>query len=195
VISSDAIFVGSMDHFIYAVSMNGEEIWSVQMAGAVVGTPVLSEDETTLFVSSIGNEIAALSASSGDRLWTFSTEASVWGRAVLTDGTLYVADSDGNLYALDPATGEPTWQTEFAGSVVGGVTGISDGIVLATEEGVVKAFNFDGSPKWEATLDGEIFQAPAVNDQFLVAGTINGDNLVYAFNLAGVQRWSTTPEN
>jgi len=195
VISSDAIFVGSMDHFIYAVSMNGEEIWSVQMAGAVVGTPVLSEDETTLFVSSIGNEIAALSASSGDRLWTFSTEASVWGRAVLADGTLYVADSDGNLYALDPATGEPTWQTEFAGSVVGGVTGISDGIVLATEEGVVKAFNFDGSPKWEATLDGEIFQAPAVNDQFLVAGTINGDNLVYAFNLAGVQRWSTTPEN
>jgi len=26
-------------------------------------------------------------------------------------------------------------------------------------------------------------------------GTINGENLVYAFNLAGVQRWSTTPEN
>ena len=195
VISNDTIFVGSMDHFIYAVSMAGEEIWSVEMAGAVVGSPLLSEDGETLFVSSIGDEVAALSASSGDRLWTFSTEDSVWGRAALADGTLYVADSDGNLYALDPANGEPIWQTEFAGSVVGGVTAIADGIVLATEEGVLKAFNFDGSPKWEATLDGEIFQAPVVNNEFLVAGTINGDNLVYGFNLAGVQRWSTTPEN
>jgi len=44
-------------------------------------------------------------------------------------------------------------------------------------------------------LDGEIFQAPAVNSNTLVVGTINGDNLVYSFNLTGAQLWSTTPED
>lgn len=193
-ISADAIFVGSMDHFVYGISRGGDEIWSVEMAGALVGAPVLSEDESTLYLGSVGNEVVALETSSGDQLWSFDTGESVWGSPILVEGTLYFADSGGNLYALNSANGESVWQKQFAGSVVGGLSTISEGFVLATEEGIVKAFDFDGSPKWEATLAGEIFQAPAVNDEFLVAGTINGDNLVYGFNLTGVQLWSTTPE-
>jgi len=75
------------------------------------------------------------------------------------------------------------------------LTATEDGFVLVTEEGVVKAFDFDGKPGWEATLDGEIFQAPATNGEMLIVGTIEGDKLVYAFNITGVQIWSTTPEN
>jgi len=48
---------------------------------------------------------------------------------------------------------------------------------------------------WEATLEGEIYKAPALNDEFVVVGTINGENLLYAFNKNGVQIWSSTPKN
>ncbi len=194
-INADAVFFGSMDHFVYGVSKNGDQLWAVELGGAVVGSPVLSEDGTKLYVGSIGNDMVALDTSNGDLLWSFEADESVWGQALLADGNLYFGDSGGNLYALNPDDGSPLWQTEFAGSVVGGLTAITDGFVLATEEGVVKAFNFDGTPNWESTLAGEIFQAPAVSDEFLVAGTVNGENLVYAFNLSGVQLWSTTPEN
>ncbi|MFN2304441.1 MAG: PQQ-binding-like beta-propeller repeat protein, partial [Anaerolineales bacterium] len=131
----------------------------------------------------------------GDILWTYNPEASVWGQPILVNGLLYFADSNGNIYALDAETGEFNWQAEVFGSVVGGLTALEDGFVVATEEGVIKAFDFDGNPEWEATLEGEILQAPAVNEEVLVAGTIDGDNLVYGFNFSGVQLWSTTPEN
>jgi outer membrane protein assembly factor BamB len=193
-IGENAVYLGSLDHFIYAVSKEGDEIWSTEMAGAVVGSPVLSEDGSTLYASSIGAEMVALDTSDGSIVWTFTSETSVWGRGLLADGKLFFADSGGNLYALDPSNGNQIWQQEYAGSVVGGLTALPDGFSLVTEEGVIKTYNFDGNAQWEATLGGEAFQAPAVNDQYLMVGTINGDNLVYAFNMTGTQLWSTTPK-
>jgi len=194
-VTDDAIYLGSMDHSVYGISLDGEEIWSYEMEGAVVGSPLLSEDGTTLFAGSIGNDFVALDTATGEQRWIFQAEDSIWGTPALTNDLLYLADVGGNLYALDPESGEQSFQTEFEGSAVGGISVIDGGITLATEQGVVKAFNLDGRSLWEATLDGEIFQEPAASDEYLVVGTINGENLVYAFNLEGVQQWSTTPEN
>ena len=192
-VAGDRVLVGSMDHFIYAISLEGEELWSAEMAGAVGNSPVLNEDGSLVFVGSLGGDMIAFDTLSGDRLWTLEAEASVWGTPILVDGILKFSDSTGNIYAVDAESGENIWQTEILGNVVGGLTAIPDGFVLATEAGVVKAFNQDGSPKWEATLDGEIFQAPVVNDDYLIVGAVGGDNLVYCLSLSGVQLWSTTP--
>lgn len=194
VIDGDMIFVGSMDHNIYALSLDGELIWSVPMAGAVVGTPVLSEDGGQLYSGSIGQDMAAINTADGSILWTFEADESIWGNPILIDDQLFFADSGGHLYAVDAATGDQVWRLRFTGSVVGGLTRIEDGFVLATSDGVLRAFTIDGSPKWEATLAGEIYQAPAANGEMLATGTIDGENLVYGFNLSGVQLWSTTPE-
>lgn len=194
-VTEDAIYLGSMDHFIYGISPDGKELWSYEMEGAIVSSPILSDDGNTVFVGSIGDDIVALDTSTGEQRWSFQAEESIWGTPALANGLLYLADVGGNLYALDPASGEASFQTEFEGAAVGGITVIGDAIVLATEQGVVKAFNLDGRSLWEASLEGEIFQEPAANDEYLIVGTINGENLVYAFNLSGVQQWSTTPEN
>lgn len=197
-VTTDAVFIGSMDHSVYALSKDGEELWSYKMGGAVVGAPILSEDGSTLFVGSMGKEMIALDTSSGDVLWTYDANGSlesVWGIPLLNSGSLIFSDSSGQIFALDTQSGEPSWQTQVTGSIVGGLTAIEDGFVLGTKEGLLKAFDFEGSPKWEATLEGEIFDAPAVNDEFVVVGTINGKNLLYAFNMSGVQLWSTTPKN
>jgi outer membrane protein assembly factor BamB len=197
-INDEAVFVGSMDHFVYALSKDGQELWSVEMNGAIVGSPQLSDDGSRLFVGSIAGEMIALDTQRGQVVWAFDSDGdleSVWGKPLFTDGMLYFADSAGQLFALNAETGLPEWQTEFAGSVVGGINAIVDGFVLATSSGLVKAYNFDSSPKWEATLEGESFQEPAANQEMLVAGTINGENLLYGFNSTGVQLWSTTPEN
>jgi len=197
-ISSDRIFVGSTDRFVYALSMDGEAVWTVELAGAIVDSPVLSNDGSALFVGSMGKEMVALDTNDGDVLWTFDANGnleSVWGNPILENDTLIFSDSAGKLFGLDPVTGEARWQTVVSGSVVGGLTAMEDGFVLATKEGLVKAFDFEGSPLWEATLEGEIYKAPALNDEFVVVGTINGENLLYAFNKNGVQIWSSTPKN
>lgn len=193
-IGANAIFIGAMDNFVYAISKGGDQIWSTELAGAVVASPIFNDDESRLFVGSIGQEMVALNTADGSVLWTFVTEDSVWGRGLFADGTLYFADSGGNLYALNPNNGDQLWRQEFSGSVVGGISALPDGLALATREGAIKTFTYDGTPKWEAALTGEIYQAPAVSEEFLVAGTIEGDSLVYAYNMAGNQLWSITPE-
>jgi outer membrane protein assembly factor BamB len=197
-ISQDSIFIGSMDHFVYSLSKDGQELWSVQMNGAVAASPQLNEDGSRLFVGTLGGEMSALDTQTGRAVWTFTGNGgvdSIWGKALVTDGKVYFADSEGQLFALDAEDGTPVWQTEFSGSVVGGVINIVDGLALTTDNGMLKTFNYDGSPKWEATIEGESFQAPVANDEILIAGLINGENLLYGFSLTGVQLWSTTPEN
>lgn len=193
-IGANAIFIGSLDHFVYALSKEGDELWSTKMAGAVVGTLILSEDGTTLYVGSVGREMVALNTANGSVIWAFSAVSSIWGRAILANGTLFFGDSGGNLYALNPVNGEEMWRRNYPGAIVGGLSPVPDGIALVTEGGSIRVLNYDGVTQWEDSLTGNAFQSPAVNDQFLVVGIIEGDNLVYAYDLTGVQLWSATPE-
>ncbi len=193
-VSGDTVYIGSMDHFVYALSKNGEQIWSSELGGAVTGAPLLNEEGAVLYAGSMGNQMVALDTATGDILWSYDTEDAVWGTAILVDGRLYFADSAGNIYAVDAESGEALWQTEYADSIIGGLTAVEDGFVIGTQGGVVKAYDFEGRPMWEASLDGKIYQSPLANSDFLVAGTLEGENLIYGFNQAGVQLWSTTPE-
>ncbi len=192
-IMNDVIYLGSMDHFVYAISLDGQEIWSKELSGAVTGAPILNEDGSMLFVGSLDNEMIALDTASGEEVWTFGTSQSVWGTSILADGRLIFTDSAGTVYAVDAESGEALWQTSTSAEIVGGVSSIGDGFVVATKEGQLRAFDFDGGAKWEASLEGEIYQAPVANNDLLVTGLINGGELVYGFNLTGVQLWSTTP--
>ena len=193
-IANDTIYIGSMDHFAYAISLAGEEIWSHELSGAATGAPLLSEDGSLLFVGSLGNQMVALDTATGEVDWTYDTDQSVWGTLVIADGTLIFTDTGGNVYGVMAESGEALWRTQVSGEVVGGVSPIEDGFVVASKEGQLQAFDFDGGPKWQASVGGEFYQAPVTNSDFLVAGMLNGDELVIGFNPTGVQLWSTTPE-
>ena len=200
VVSDDTVFVASMDHFIYKVDKDGIQIWAKELVGAVVGTPVLSEDGKILFAGTTGKQVIALDTTTRDTKWEFDANGSldsVWGDILLVDDVIIFSDSSGKIFALDAENATPKWQNEISGSVVGGVVAIPEGFALASisnEESLVRTFGLDGSTKWETTLNGEVFQAPVANDSLLVAGTINGSNLLYGYNLTGVQVWSYNPE-
>jgi outer membrane protein assembly factor BamB len=206
-INDDVIYVGSMDHSVYAVDkISGEMIWQYEMGGAVISPPLLNEDGTILFASSIGKEMVALDTTADndeDRvLWSFNAGGaleSVWGKAILVDNTLYFADTSGKIFALDADNGEEIWPgpIEFSGTIIGGLTAIEDGFVFATEEGDIQGYRFDRSsmPEWNKNIGGEIFQAPVVSEDFLAVGAIGADNLFYLYDLEGNLVWEETPEN
>lgn len=194
-IAGNTIYISSLDHHVYAVSKDGDELWSKELTGAVVGASVLNEDTGVLYVGSLSGQMVALDAEDGEQLWAFDADESIWENGFLFNDSLYFVDSGGNIYALDTDAGELLWRMEFDGSVIGGLVAFEGGFALASNEGKVQAYDFDGTPIWQATPGGEMAQAPAVNDEFLVVGTIDSDNLVYGFDLTGKQLWSTTPED
>jgi len=197
-IGEDAIYLGSMDKFVYAISLQGEQLWATEMAGAIVGSPILSEDGSKLFVGSIGNDFLALNTTDGSIDWSFIADGGIWSNALLTGETLNFADSLGNLYALDPLSGKEKQRFSLNEPVTGGLTAIPNGFALVTEAGTIEVFNEDGTTRWSAKISGKVFQAPAVNENYLIVAAVpeNKDsNVVYAYNLAtGAAVWSTIPK-
>ncbi|TKJ43277.1 cell surface protein [candidate division TA06 bacterium B3_TA06] len=95
-----------------------------------------------------------------------------------SDGTIYV-NSDGCLWAINP-TGDLKWRYRIdstlrvfspASPAVG-----SDGtIYIGTKDRGLIALNADGSLRWEADIDSEIFSSPAISDDgFIYVGSKDG---------------------
>jgi outer membrane protein assembly factor BamB len=110
-------FVGNDDGTLTAMSLSdGRQLWN-QVVGVpdgrtelermsdVDGAPVL--DGTTLFASSFKNESVAIDGPSGRPLWNRDHGGA--GGMGVASGSVLVSDGAGTVWALDKASGMPSW--------------------------------------------------------------------------------------
>lgn len=87
--------------------------------------------------------------------------------AIGGDGTAYIGDDDGKVYALSPSQGTgPKWSFATKGPVVAAPTISSDGqtLYVASQDGFVYALNTsDGKQKWAASLAGTLLASPLLS--------------------------------
>ena len=76
-----------------------------------------------------------------------STQGWVWGGPVSDGQNIYFGDLDGNLFAVDAASGNQSWSIQPDGPVVGSPVVISENIVFATESGSVYAVDSGGKDR------------------------------------------------
>ena len=103
--------------------------------------------------------------------------------------TLYAASPNGDVSAIDVATGKKKWRVKLDLPSSGAV-GVGSGVVLVgTPEGEVKGLNIEtGDELWEQTLSSEILAPPAAYGGVAVVRTIDGH--VYGLSSSdGEQRW------
>lgn len=113
--------------------------WSFFVGSVTYATPVI--DATgNIFVASTCGAIICISPE-GRVLWTYHMGSVYPSSPVLLQGSLFVSDGAGNVYALDAATGHPRWIRQFAGS-----RGTSDAFSLAGDEGILVATTWSGEP-------------------------------------------------
>jgi hypothetical protein len=109
---------------------------------------------------------------------------------VVADGRLFVATHQGNLYALDAATGQPLWRYRAHGAFLQ-APACAGGLVVAAETGgglhAVDART--GEPRWTVfATPGGFDTSPAVADGAVFIGSRSGEFL--AVELAsGKVRW------
>ena len=177
--------------------------------------PVVDESGSVIYVGSQEGRLLAL-RSSGDLKWSFPHESEdALGRvlygAPATDGErVYFGTYDGELYAVDAATGEMATEWSFnplsigeGEHIIGGPTLAGqeqcfsqerarvegDVLVVGTSSGSVYAFcAADGSLAWRVETQGEVWGAPAVSDGTVYVGSQDGN--LYAISLdGGISRW------
>jgi outer membrane protein assembly factor BamB len=188
------IYLGSMDHSLYALQpQDGKQIWATDLGAAIEAAPLL-DSNGILYVGTLGNEILAVQGSSGRILWRTAITGAIWSPVVLQDGILYTGDLSGTIYAIAANTGNITWQQKPGGVITGSLAFIPNGLVYGNDAGVLAAIDFKGNPLWSKTFSGKLYTSPVIQtDRIYIAITGSTDSLLVALDTNGNQKWSYLP--
>ena len=104
----------------------------------------------------------------------------IWATPALHKDVLYVPTNEGNLYAIDRATGETRWQVKLPGPVWSSPVVVDDVLIQADCSGVIHAWDVADTSRapqklWTIGLPWCIESTPAVWDGQIFVGHRRGE--------------------
>ncbi|HEY0584745.1 MAG TPA: PQQ-binding-like beta-propeller repeat protein [Pseudoduganella sp.] len=179
-IDGDTVYIGSRDSYFYALELaSGKMKWRYNGKGSWVISGAAADADRVYFGTSDTNLLVGLDKRTGQPLFEHDTRVWTYATPVLVGGTVYGASMRGELFALDAATGRPTWSWRTPES-------------LADEFGMLDAKSgrfdskrmFEGPQSMPASIEhvkrlGAFISTPAWHDGQLIAVTADGRILFF----------------
>lgn len=146
---SDAIYVGSYDHHLYALNpVDGQLIWRFPTRGGVATTPELDMDNGLVLFGSEDRNFYALKSRTGRIVWKFTAHDRIRSSPALRHGQVFFGSDDSYFYALTAEDGRMAWKF-YAGSPVRCRPAVTDEyIIFGSELNEVACLNIYGYKKW-----------------------------------------------
>lgn len=177
----------------------GTKIWQASLAGKRLGRAYAFSADVTgdavidgkvLYAGSAAGRTVAMSASSGERIWSAGEGA--LGPVAVAGGSLFLVNDEAELVRLDASTGEVIWAVPmpyFTNDKIKRRKGIhahygpilSGGrVMVVSSDGLLRAFNpEDGSLTHTAEIPGGAAAQPAVSGGTLFV--VGGNGQLHAF--------------
>jgi outer membrane protein assembly factor BamB len=201
------LFFGNNAGVFFAVgAKNGRKAWSYRSHRCQAASPAVDEHVVyQAFLNAppcnrspdprLTGQVIAFAVGSGKVLWKRTIGPSE-SSPVVVDGTLYVGDWDGRVWALRSATGKTRWVTKLSGQVKGGVAVSGDRLFVGDYSGHVYALSVaTGKVLWKSSAQprfghiGTFYATPTVAYGRVYIGATDGK--VYSFGAgSGKLRWS-----
>jgi outer membrane protein assembly factor BamB len=182
----NGIVYAGADH-AYALS-GGIKLWSYASATSQFFTsPAVSNG--VVYIGASDNNLYALSAADGSRLWD-SPVGGVNESPAVDNQKVFVSSEDGHVYALDANTGAHLWKFNTGGEIYSSPA-VANGVVYATsfKNGTVYALNANtGALLWSYVTGNVIQGSPLVANGILYVTNIG---VLDAFHLPSA---SSTPQ-
>ena len=219
------IYFGGDDGNLYAVDAEtGRQVWKRATKGPVSSSPAVAN--RIVYTTSYDGKLYALNAETGAVKWKFATGGERRFEAkglhgmepknqtiadpfdvflsspVIVKNTVYFGSGDGNVYAVDAATGEQRWKFK-TGDVVHASPAYANGVLFfgSWDSYFYAVDAASGKEKWrfhggeDALIHNQVgFQSsPAVVDGVVYTGC--RDSNVYALDaVTGKERWRCNNE-
>jgi outer membrane protein assembly factor BamB len=188
----NAAHTGDYSPVAGSVPSNGQLLWNYTITGYegyVDSSPAVANG--VVYVGSYDNNLYALNATTGAKLWNYTTGGSVQSSPAVANGVVYVGSYDNNLYALNATTGTMLWSFTTGGGVYSSPA-VANGVVYVGSwdfNGDVYALNATtGAEVWDYMTGSNEGGSPAVANGMVYVG--QGSNL-YALNATtGAKVWN-----
>lgn len=199
-VTEDRVYFGTSEGIMRSLDLDGKLLWQFQARSEILSSPVVKDGK--VFFSSADDRLHALSAATGERLWSYSrgTYKTVTPRvyaspALSVRGNLIHLFSDGTVVCLSSDTGKEVWVRkvvkEFDASVPPRRTPLADSgavYLIDDNEAVIALSEDNGEVKGiYNTIKASDFVIP--DSRSIV---IAGDGQVMAIDrTTGAQLWKT----
>lgn len=183
------IYVGSHDHYLYAINADGTEKWKIDVGYSIKASPAIGQDGT-VYIATTGIGIVWAVNPDGTKKWEVSADGWVEDTpAIADDGTIIFGTTNQNFYGINP-DGSTKWTVALGWNEYSSPAIASDGtIYVGLNSGGLYARNADGTEKWIFSDAGVIKSSPAIGaDGTIYVGS--EDKKVYAINPDGTEKWN-----
>lgn len=120
--------------------------------------------------------------------WKFKTKDSIEGTAAIVNGTVFVGSMDGNLYALDLASGKEKWRYKAAGPIKGGPSVHGDQVFVGDVDGIFHCVDVtNGKKSWTFNAGAEITSGGNFSDDTILFGSY--DENLHCLSKDGKELW------
>ncbi len=195
-VAAGVVYAGSLDHNLYALSLqDGDLAWAqpFQADGGIVAAPLVYQGR--VYVGSFDRRVYALDAASGREIWRFEGKSWFWGSPVTDGRHVFAVDARGIVHALVIGTGKEQWQFDMKKSAISTPVVVGKNLVVASDGGIVYVLALgSGGLVTTYNVGGQV-QAPLVTDGQIVY--VNAmDKRVWAIRMGDRQEkvWQISTE-
>jgi eukaryotic-like serine/threonine-protein kinase len=184
------IYAPSADHRLYALDLNGREVWRFEGSqGPLWAQPLLDEERQQLYLPSMDHNLYAINPENGQLIWQANLNGSLVGTPVLENGVLYTGSFASTMAAIDANNGTILWTTPVSNWVWAGPALQEGRLYFGDLGGVLYALDAQsGGIVWETPPDGPVTATPYVREDTVYFATEEG--VLRALSLNGAQQWS-----
>lgn len=199
VVADGLAFLPTIDAVRAVDARTGKEQWRESGDGPPLWPQVVLWDNGHLYVAQPQSPgLIALDAATGKRQWQFDADQSGVSALVIDSESseLFAGDDQGNIYKLDPVTGEQRWHRQFFGPISTFVIGTRPFLLVGTEGGEVYAVSrIDGRGYWRRKFPGQISALATMGGSYNGAGAFvsvfGGPTFGINPNQTGISVWET----
>lgn len=176
-IVNDIVLLGNRKGMVHGVRLSdGKRMGRIKHNAPIEGGMAMGEGMLFLPMAGDKRSVVAYELWGGKKQWA-RKGAPVEAGLIYTDGKVIAADAEANVYALNPKSGEPIWETQLheRSTVVASPIVVDDQIYVLDEFGVLYVLSLEtGELLWEKRVGAPVYNTAASDGRLLFVPTTRG---------------------